>query len=119
MPSFSNLAQRVALTVVAAFAATATLALPAHAQRIDSVTLAPVRPPTVQVSLRGKAPSDSVRIVPAGIEIITIPRSALGARYSPWRGCGPINVTVSRRRWTLESLFRLQSHIPYPEPPQN
>ena len=119
MPSSSNLAQRAAFTVVAALAVTATLASPAHAQRVDGVTVAPVRPPTVQIRIRGKAPTDSVRIDPADIEIIEIPKSDLAARYSPWRGCGPIIVRVLPRRWTLESLLRLQSDIPHHDPPQN
>lgn len=103
----SKPAQRVAVSFVTALTVAATLTSSAHAQRAGGVTVEPVRPPTVRVRIRGKAPTDSVHIGPADIETIEIQKADLAAYYGPWRGCGPIIVRVMPGRWTLESLSRL------------
>lgn len=108
MPSSSNFVRRAAFTVVGALAISATLPSLAQAQRVDSLTSAPLRLPTARLGLRGEASTDSVRIDLADIESVTIPKSDLAARYRPWRGCDPIIVRVPSQGWTLESLLRLQ-----------
>jgi hypothetical protein len=120
MSNSSALAQRAAFTMVAALAITATLPDTAHAQRVDSPTVAPVQPPTVRIRLRGKPPLAPVRIDPADIEIIEIAMPDSAARYyQPWRGCGPIIVTTRARRLSDETLRWLRLDLPHPDPPQN